>query len=115
MGVTVDDPDHQKAAEEQLGKNPDEAVHTNKSPEASESSLPSDPGTSKPRVTGEEIHPSPSSQSQQQQEGQNKKPPQPAGPDEPFELWEREIMEEMLTDVKGHLGRHLAISMFASG
>lgn len=115
MGVMVDDPDHQNAAEGQLGKTPDEAFRTNRSPEASESSLLSDPGTSKPGVSGEEIHPSPSSQSHQQQEGQNKKSPQPAGHDEPFELWEREIMEEMLNDVKGNLGRHLAIPMFASG
>jgi len=115
VGVAVDDPDHQKAAEGQLGKNPDEGVRTNKSPEASESNLSSDPGTSKPGASGEEIPAPSSSQSHQQQEGQNKKPQQPAGPDEPFELWEREIMEEMLTDVRGNLGRHLALPMFASG
>lgn len=44
------------------------------------------------------------SSQQQQTDPQNKKPPQPAGPDEPFELWERELMEEMLNDIKGHLG-----------
>jgi hypothetical protein len=113
VGVAVDDPDQQKAAEAQLGKNPDEAVRAHKSPEASQSSLPSNSGTSKPGVGGEEIHPASSSQSHQQQD--NKKPSPPTGHDEPFELWEREIMEEMLTDIRGHLGRHLAIPMFASG
>lgn len=105
IGVIVTDVDAQKAVEDQLGENPDETVRENKSTgnadssgavsEESVSNIRKSPKAGTAALPGSE-------DANNRDNSQTKK--KPSAHNEPFEPWERELMEALLNDVKGHLG-----------
>jgi hypothetical protein len=101
--VNIEDTDVKKAAEDQLGKNPDEAVRENRVAEPADSSKLASPFTSTQRLSSEETRTQTASE-HHRPESQAKKPATATAADDSFEPWEREFMEELLNDVKGHLG-----------
>ena len=110
--MQVTDTDAQDAAQAQLGKNHDQNIRDNRSPDNSETSNVASSSTSDPRKSSDGTPPLTTSSGGQSRpetlgksDTQSKK--KPADPNDGFEPWERELMEEMLNDVKGHLGEHL--------
>ena len=67
----------------------------------SESAMPNPAPSSDTRGT-----PDPRGQSKEKDKDQGKR--KPAGPNEPFEQWERDEMEALLKEVQGHLGESLS-------
>jgi hypothetical protein len=65
-----------------------------------ESAMPNPAPSSDTRGT-----PDPKGQSKEKDKDQEKR--KPAGPNEPFEQWERDEMEALLKEVQGHLGESL--------
>lgn len=103
VGVQVTDTDAQDAAKAQLGKNHDQNIRENRSPDMSEVAGSTNSDTQKSSEGATPPNPGPQrAETLGRSDAQNKK--KPADPNEGFEPWERELMEEMLNDVKGHLG-----------
>jgi hypothetical protein len=107
VGVQVTDTDAQDAASHQSHN---QNIKENRVPEIGESSNNvAISVTSDPPKSSEGTPPTTSSGTQQKAETQktdtqsSKK--KPADPNDQFEPWERELMEELLNDVKGHLGK----------
>lgn len=102
LGVDMQDSEPHKMTDEQVEKCVDEGVQDHRTSEPSETIKDTEshePGTP---MSWEEVPSSMQVPSSQQQEAQAKK--KSAASDDPFEPWERELMEELLNDVKGHLG-----------
>jgi len=130
-GVNINDQGAKNTAGTQLGKDVDENVHDHRvatevasDPSKSQQSLLSSrtksPTQAKEDASqvndiGNESNPTPSSdtsgtpdlrgQLKEKDKDQGKR--KPAGPNEPFEQWERDEMEALLKEVQGHLGESL--------
>ncbi len=131
LGVNMNDQDVKNTAGTQLGKDLDESVHDHRvateeapDPRKSQQSLLSS-RTKSPTLAKEDVsqgndiviespvpNPTPSSETRgtpdlRGQPKEKDKDPgrrKPAGPNEPFEQWERDEMEALLKEVQGHLG-----------
>lgn len=134
LGANMNDQDAKNTAGTQLGKDLDENVHDHRvvteealDPSKSQQSLLSS-RTKSPTLAREDAsqgndngidsampNPTPSSdtrgtpdprgQLKEKDKDQGKR--RPAGPNEPFEQWERDEMEALLKEVQGHLGEPL--------
>ncbi|KIM21517.1 hypothetical protein M408DRAFT_80444 [Serendipita vermifera MAFF 305830] len=106
VGVQVDDTDAQNAAKAQLGRNHDQNIRDNRSPDTGESSKAPSTFNSDPRKSVEGLNQQTNGSGGPQRSdtlGRSDAKKKPADPNDGFEPWERELMEEMLNDVKGHL------------
>ena len=105
--MQVTDTDALDAAKIQLGGNYDQNSRENRSSEMGESSTNvASPVTSEPPKGSEGTPPPTTSSGTQQKADTQSSKKKPADPHDPLEPWERELMEELLNDVKGHLGKH---------
>jgi hypothetical protein len=106
VGVQVTDTDALDAAQNQLGRNHDQNVRENRSPEMGESSTNvASSVTSEPPKSSEGTLPATTSSGTQQKADTQSSKKKSADPHDSFEPWERELMEELLNDVTGHLGK----------
>jgi len=101
--VQVTDTDAPDAAKN--GRDQDQ-FRENRSPELGESSTNvTSPVTSEPPKSSEGTPPPTTSSGTQQKADTQSSKKKPADPHDSFEPWERELMEELLNGVKGHLGK----------
>jgi hypothetical protein len=103
--VQVTDTDAPDAAKNQLGRDHDQNFRENRSSEMGESNTNvASPVTSEPPKSSEGTPPPTTSSGTQQKTDTQSSKKKAADPQDSFEPWERELMEELLNDVKGHLG-----------